>query len=394
MDENQTADIFESVVSEITNGQGDQMVFVNSDVLSRVTIGDDDPKFATFVIESGWSKSRRYWGPELFSDVAAEINQAAVHGEPIVGYMGHIKEEDDPFVFPEIQLQWVGARNMPTGDGSAKLAVKAYVLPGTKALDYLKRGLVKSVSWRGKVAQEAVQGGVKIKKFAIESIDLARPRSAGMSARMAGALSSEMETEGGNTLKPEEIAALQENELRAHNPALVSTIENSATAPLNEKVSEMETVAEQRKPVLAVIPQFRQALGLSEDVSDENVLLAAVSEIRKAGKQLRDSVLDTVLGKKFDTKDENFGLLRRAIVGEMTSKEFELVGDTDKDEKTVSEMVNEIIDGDEDLKKAVSEMEASPAAPPTSKPAGGVGSQRELKDGYADSSIRVRKVTR
>jgi hypothetical protein len=372
-----------------------ELVPLSRAVVERVTEGDDDPKFATFVIESGWSRSKRFWGPELFADVASEMNEAAWDGEPMVGYMGHIPETDDPYSFPEIQLQWVGAKLIERTADKAKLAVKAYVLPGTKARDYLHRGLVKSVSWRGKIAQETVKDGVRVKKFAIESIDLSRPRAAGMSARLVGALSSEMEMEGGNSVKPDEIAALQENELRAHNPALVQQIEATAVAPLETRVSEMTTEAEAVKPMTALIPDFRKLLGLKDDTTDENVLLAVMGEIRRAGKSLRDSVLDTVLDKKFGAQksDPNFPLLRRAIVGEMSGRDLTLTGEADKDEQTVGEMVNSVIDSDTELKKVVSEMTVTPPTPPTGEPKSD-GNSRELKVGYTNPNIRVRSAAR
>ena len=375
-------EVFETVVEMTTDPNA--VVQISPDLLARITEGDDDPRFATFVIESGWSKSRRFWGPELFNDVAAEMNQAALQ-EPVVGYLGHIKEEDDPFVFPEIQLQWVGAKLTKLGD-KARLAVKAYVLPGTKGREYLRRGLVKTVSWRGKVTQERFEQGVKIKSFAIESIDLARPRTAGMSAKLVGALTSEME--GGNDLKPEEIAALSQNELRAHNPTLVTEIETAVKTPLETKVSEMEGDAAAVKPTLDLIPDLRKLLGLADDTDDVTVIGAALTSIRNAGRTVRDSILDTVLAKKF--KDEGTKkLVARLIVSEQEDlRNFKATGDSAADEKAVSEMVNVFIDSDESIKAQVSEMEGTPASPP------GVertrGGRRELKPGMTTSRIRVR----
>lgn len=381
-------EVFGDIVSEMT-GDPSGMVQLSPEVVALATDGDNDPKFATFVIESGWSKSNRYWGPELFSDVASEINTAAINGEPLVGYLGHIKPEDDPYTFPEIQLQWLGARKL-AGDGEkARLAVKAYVLPETKGRDYLRRKLVRTVSWRGKVAQEAFQKGVKIKKFMIESIDLARPRSAGMSAAMVGGLTSEME--GGDTeVKPEEIAALSENELRAHCPTLVATIEAAARKPLEERVSEMTTEAETVKPTLDLLPGLRKVLGLDENTEDLNVLQAAITSLKEQGKQLRDTVLASVLSKKFGDKDT--GLLKQVLVGEMRERDITLTGDPEKDEKAVSEMVNEIIDGSDDLKKVVSEMEAAPPAPPVTSTSR--SNSDKLKPGHTTTNIRVRSVTR
>jgi hypothetical protein len=382
MDENVITEVFESVVEMTTDPNA--IVQLSPEIVARVTEGDDDPRFATFVIESGWSKSNRFWGPELFTEVAAEMTKAA-NGEPIVGYMGHIKDEDDAFVFPEIQLQWLGAKLQTFGD-RARLAVKAYVLPGTKGKDYLRRGLVKTVSWRGKVAQERFEHGVKIKKFQIESIDLARPRRGGMNAQLVGGLTREME--GGNDLKTEEIGALSENELRAHNPTLVLSIETAVKTPLETSISEMTTEAAAVKPTLDLIPEFRRILGLSDDTDDVTVLGQALASIKGAGKTVRDSILESVLMKKF--KDEGTrNLVKRLIVSEMDDvRNFRATGNSTDDEKKVGEMVNTFIDTDETIKAQVSEMEGTPASPPaTERSRSGA---RELKAGMTNSRIRVR----
>lgn len=374
-------EIFDSVVCEYTGDAISSLVPVNPELVSIVTEGDPDPKFATFVIESGWSKSKRFWGAELFQNVAEQINNSE---EAIVGYMGHIKPEDDPYTFPEIQLHWVGAKATKVGD-KAKLAVKAYVLPNTKGRDYLKRGLVKTVSWRGKVAQIPFEKGVRVAQFAIESIDLSRPRAAGMSAKLVGALTSEMENEGSNNVKPDEIAALQENELRAHNPALVQAIEASATKPLNDTVAEMTADATALKAEADLIPEIRKLFGMKDDADILEVLGVTAKKLQEAGKTVRDGILDTVLAKRF--KDEGtLKLVRRIMVSEMS--DVEISGDENKDEKVIGEMVDEIVNKDEDLKALVSEMEQTPGAPPTTTE--NRGKQRELKAGLTTSTIRVR----
>jgi hypothetical protein len=383
---------FDSIATEMSVDPGGT-VPLSRDVIERVTEGDDDPRFATFVIESGWSKSKRYWGPELFNQVAAEMN-SAVNGEPIVGYMGHIKDDDDGFAFPDIQLQWLGAKLTQTGD-KARLAVKAYVLPGTKGRDYLRRGLVKTVSWRGKIAAEMFQQGVRVKEFHIESIDLSRPRKAGMSARMVGALTSEMENdEGRNTVKPDEIAALQANELRAHNPVLVKAIEDDVRGPLETKVNEMTTEADAVKPTLDLIPDLRKLLKLDDNAEPLAVISATITHLREAGKDLRDSVLNKVLEKKLKGGEEkDRALVRRVIVGEMRDRDITLTGDADKDEKAVTEMVNEVISGSDDLKEIVSEMEDTPPAVSSTGSQDRSGKTRELKPGTTTANLRVRSAS-
>lgn len=380
-------EIFEDfdVVVEFTSDAVAGMVPLSAELVSEITQGDDDPKFATFVIDSGWSKSKRYWGPELFDNVAEQINS----GEPLVGYLGHISPQADAYAFPDIQFQWVKARVQKAGEG-AKLAAKAYVLPGTKGRDYLRRRIANTVSWRGKAAQVPYQQGVRVSEFQIESIDLSRPRKNGMNARLVGALTSEMdETEGGNSVKPEEIAALQPNELRAHNAGLVESIEAEARKPLETKVAEMESDKAKTDPVLSLIPEFRKVLGLSEDTDELGTVQAVITHLRKQGKTLREAVLDSVLAKRLKGGEEaDRVLLRRVLVGEMENKEILLTGKADDDEKLVSEMVTEIVDGDESLKKMISEMDASPPAPPHTEPLR--GGDNAWKPGMSTSNVRVK----
>jgi hypothetical protein len=375
-----------SIVSEMASG-ADVLVSISPDVIERVTDGDPDPKFATFVIESGWSKSHRLWDIPIFDKVHEQISQAGSNNDPIVGYLGHIKPEDAGFAFPEIQFQWLRSALKKIG-GKAHLFTKAYVLPDTKARFYLKKGLAKSVSWYGDAAQIPFQKGVRITDFALESIDLARPGKAGMSARLVGALTSEMEATGGNEVKPEEIAALQENELRAHAPGLVKQIEDNATQPLSTKVSEMET---EKKDSEEVIVKLRKALGISEEADPLEVVKRLIDEAKAAGRGVKERILDDLLGKKFkDVSDAHtLALVRRTLVGEMEGKDIEISGDDEKDRKLVSEMVNDVIDNDPDLKALVSEMEEVPAAVQ-----GGSNNDRtekkELKAGDDSAYVTVR----
>ena len=385
MDDLEILDSFDAV-AEITSNAVTGMVPLPTELVQEVTQGDDDPKFATVVIESGWSRSKRLWEPEIFDSVAEQINNG---GDEVVGYLGHITPDNDPYVFPEIQIQWLKARVQKVGD-KARIAVKGYVLPGTKAREYLDRPkpLVKTFSWAGKAAQIPFERGLKVTQFQIKSIDLARPRSAGMSARLVGALTSEMEN-GGNEVKPEEIAALQENELRAHNPALATAIETSAKKPLEDKISEMESEAAAVKPTLDLVPALKKALGLSEDTDEVGVISTAITALTAEGKKLRETVLDSVLAKRFKGgSDSDRALVRRVLVGEMTSKDLKLTGDTEKDEKVVSEMVTEIVDADPSLKETISEMEAAPPAP--SHKGDRPGDREEWKPGVSTSRVRVK----
>ncbi len=367
-------------------------------MIEEIQESDNDPRFATFVIESGWSRSKRFWGEDIFRKAQEQIEESSM-GEPIVGYLGHIRPENDPFDFPDIQFHWLKSKLQMAGD-KARLFVKAHVLPDTKARYYLSKKLARTVSWRGPVSQIPFQHGVKIRDFTLESIDLARPRAAGMSARMVGGLTSEMEErtdEGRNDVKPDEIAALQENELRAHNAGLVTSIETAAAKPHLDKVSEMSTEVETLKPQADLIPEIRKLFGMKEDADVLEVLSNVVQTMKQAGQTVVDGLLDKVLEKKF-TDSKTRGLVRRVLVGEMRSNEsFEPTGDAEKDEAKIAEMVNEIVDKDDDLKEMVSEMEELPASPAGAGSGNSDqerGGKRELKPGFTNKRIRVKSVGR
>ena len=378
-------EIFEPV--QIVSEQASQMgniLPIEKSIIDSVTEGDDDPRFATFVVESGWSKSKRYWPPEVFKSVHEQISGTS--GDPFVGYLGHINPEEDPYAFPEIQFQWLKSTVQHVGD-RAKIFLKAYVLPDTKARYYLQRGLAKSVSWRGEAHEVPMKGGRGVKDFFLESIDLARPRKAGMSASIVGGLTTEMH-EGGS-VNTAEISALTENELRAHNPTLVQAIEDGAKKPLSEQITDLETkTKDQEKESVDLLSEIRRLFGIAEDAPVLDVLKKAAEELSNAGRAVRDALLSDVLKGKFKD-DRTRTLVQKLVAAEMVSQDIELSGDNEKDKTVVTEMVNNYINGDDELKSMVSEMEGDPASPPSTGKTDDDG-KREMKEGYENSNIRVK----
>jgi hypothetical protein len=100
---------------------------------------------------------------------------------------------------------------------------------------------------------------------------------------------------------------------------------------------------------------------------------------------MRDRVFDGVLEKKF--KNENTrNLVKRLLVTEMASDE---AGDEDEFTKKVTEMVNEKIEEDADLKALVSETEIGGGR--SVKGTSNDREERELKPGYENTNIAVSK---
>ena len=373
---------FDVTVSEMgmRADSASSLVRLDQDTIARVSDGDDDPKFATFIIESGKSRSGRIWNPEIFESVVEQINSSG----DVVGYLGHIKPEDQGHVFPPVQLHWLKARLNVSSDRCQMMA-KAYVLPassGSVARDYIRRGIVKTVSWAGKAQGKLTSRGEEITEFTLESIDLARPRTAGMKTALVGGLTSEM-SEGGD-VKPEEIAALQENELRAHNPALAKAIEDAAKAPLEIQVGEQETVIQTQQSSVDQVAEIRKALKLDENGDVLEALGGLISKAKEVAKGAKSKYLDDILEKKF--KDESTrNLVRRMLVTEMDSGNLE----TGEDEEAVSKAVNEFIDNDPDLKKMVSEMDGGSGA--SFGDGNGDRNTPKIEAGYENDLISVRK---
>lgn len=371
------------VVSEMAVGAG-TLVPLPNEMIEEITGLDNDPKFATFLIESGISKQGRNWSPEMLEKISEQINAP---GEPVVGYLGHIKPEDDGFSFPEIQLQWLRSRCQRVGD-KVRMAAKAYVLPEGKGRAYIARKLVTTVSISGKAAMRPRQGGgVDVIDFDLESIDLSRPRKAGMKTALVGGLTSEMESED-NEVKPEEIAALSANELRAHNPSLVEIIEKEVKTPLETKVNEMEGEITELTEDKDELAKIREALEIDDKADILETVGQMMVKVKDIAKGAKDAVLDAVLAEKF--KDENTrGLVKLALTSEMNSIEIEDEGDESK--KKVTEMVDGAVEKNEILRALVGEQSASGSTFQGSSVERGT---REIKDGYEDSNIAVRKARR
>jgi len=171
---------------------------------------------------------------------------------------------------------------------------------------------------------------------------------------------------------------------------LVEAIETDARKPLEEKVTEMEGKDAKLKPALDLFPQLRSLLGLKDDADEISVVSAVVTKLKSEGKSLREGLIDKVLDKRFKGGSESDrALVRRVLVGEMESQDVKLTGNSDEDEKTVSDGISAIIDGDENLKKTVSEMENAPPNVGGTQEEGG-NSTKEWKPGMSTSNVRVK----
>jgi len=370
-------------VSEMAAGAS-TLVPLTEAMVNEIVGDDPDPKFATYIIEGGWSKSKRYYGPKVLDSISEQINTS---DDPVVGYKGHISPDRDAYDFPDIQCRWVRSKIQAGGD-KVKLLVKAYLLPGTKAREYAERGLKVPISIRGNGDQRPIKGGVEVSNFELESIDMARPRKAGMGGRLVG-VTSEMEE--GREVDGKDIAALTYDDLKSHNSLLLEKIESDAKKPLAEQISEMEKKDEAAEENVTLISKLREALGISEDADILEVVGKTLDELKKNTTKAREGILNSVLEKRFKD-DTQRGLVRRILATEM--EDAEIPDDAEAAKIKIAEMVNTAIDEDEQLKALASEMDSGGGANlnggGSEGEKGRTGKKREIKPGYENERIKVR----
>lgn len=377
-----------TVVQEMAAGVS-ALVPLSAEQVQQVAGDDPDPKFATYIIEGGWSKSKRYYGPQVLDSISEQINNSDME---VVGYQGHISEERSPYDFPDIQFRWVKSK-LQTGGDKVKLLVKAYLLPGSKAREYAERGLKVPISISGQANQRPIRGGVEVSDYDLESIDMARPRKAGMGGKLV-AVTSEME--GRKEVEPKDIAALSEDELRTHAPLLVKEIESKATKPLSDRVSEMEGEQEGAKENVDLIAGLRKLLGIKDDADILEVVGVTLKELKANGVKAREAILEGILTKRFKNEKDR-KLVGRVLATEMEGVEFPQDLSDEEAKVKVTEMVNDVIDGDDDLKELASEMEDNGGANANGGGSEGEtrrkGGKRKIEPGYSNDNISVRKVT-
>lgn len=316
---------------------------IDSVVLDRIKARDTSPEFVTVEIESGISKSKRNWTKDMIEKIVRTVNEKRP-----VGYRGHIPEKEDHTAFPDVQTVWLGAISERRGDKTVAL-VKGYNLANAEIRDYLAVGAVSGVSVRGDSSLRPNKGFYDVVDFDLESIDWSRKNREGMSGKIV-AITSEM-SEGGNSVEPKDIAALDESELRAHAPLLVKEIERKAKQPLETKVSEMETAAAAVEPEIDMLGKIRKMLGLGENDNPVDAVAEAVEAIEESHKGAVRAFVDDAIGKK--VKTERGKKLVRRLVGEIEERYTNL---TDENKTKIETEISEAIDADDEIKVMIGEM--------------------------------------
>lgn len=331
-------------VAEMDAG-ADQYVPLDPKTVNRIKkeMEDDNPQFPVIKVEEGTSKNKIKWGGDILANIAEQINE----NQP-VGYLGHIKPEDERWVLPPPQTWWLKGVTKKEGDKTV-LYVKGYNLPDEPIRRYVKAGVVNSVSWHGKAAVQHMKGGIQqVKEFALESIDWSRKGKAAMSARLV-TVAAEMEGEEESGVS--DISKVTVAELKADNPNLYQLIVNETEAEQKEKVEELADKAKEAESHNALFAKLREVLHVDDKADILEAVTSVVTKVEEIGRKNVNERLSAILSEKIKDEDARAVVMRLMPVSEMS----------ELDDTKLKEKVNETIDKDDSIKAIVNRFSGSPA---------------------------------
>lgn len=284
---------------------------VDETKVKKILERDTDPMFVTLqVAREGVSRNKRLYTAETMQEIADQINN-----DNLDGYSGHLTKEEREHKNPRTETIWLGAKVAKDKDGKMSVYAKGYVMPYAKerrqylqtAFDLGKRVAVSIFGGAEKAIYNTSQKAYEIKGLALESIDWARSKSEGIPNDGTLILTSEMAnnpTKGEEMTRQEVIASLKADELREHNPTLVTEMETAAKTDMVD-VSEMTAVQEavgvessdKAVEAIAEMKSKLQGYEVTAEVDARVVAKAARPVIRKMAIQemkADESVKDTV----------------------------------------------------------------------------------------------------
>lgn len=330
--------------------------------------GDEKPEFPVLRVEEGLSGNNFLWTGDIFDSVAEQINT----NEP-VAYLGHIKPEDERWVFPDPQTVWLKAikTKEPSrvkgkeGQIVNVLYVKGYNLPDAKVRGLIKARAVRSASWRGRATVEHLKGGIqKPIKFVMESFDWSRPGQNAMAAHLV-TVAAEQREGSEKQVEAAEIAKLQLSDLVEHNPNLVTLIKNEGAAAAQTKIAEMEQENKTGDEAKTLLTRVREALGLKETDDVLAKITETIQRVEKVAAAELTGAIDKVLDAKIKHSDpDKVKKTKETIMRLLPVAEMK-----DLSEEDLKKKVDEAFDSDEGIKVLVAEMLTAPP-PPTHRGSG------------------------
>lgn len=311
----------EAVIAEMTtDGKTvDDMVDVpvNPQLLKDIAKGDENPMFVTIeVLNESTSNNGRRWTREAILQVAETIN--AEHPD---GYWGHLKTEERSTKFPDPTTVWLGAK-VEEVNGKVHLYAKGYVLPEAKPVrSYLEKakaaGKHVAVSVYGKTYAMTKAGLTDMRNFVLESIDWARPKSAGLNTLGKFVITAEMTDDSNKLEEGENNEMTREEVLRTATADEIKELNSEVVSEMTqEAVSAKEAEYE---AVVSEMTEVREALAVEDDKSLSEVVKEMVEEREALVQQNRQHALDAKLNEIESPAARN--VIKSLVVAEMTADE-------------------------------------------------------------------------
>jgi hypothetical protein len=361
---------FDAPVAEMSADRS-AVIELDPDLVNRLVTStkDEDPQFPIIRIEEGLSNNGFDWKPDILHSVAEQVNS-----EQPVGYMGHIRPEDDRWAFPEPITVWLRGRvtEEPTRDKKKTagtfvkaLYVKGYMLPIEKVRTMLATGVLRTTSWRGKSDVRYLKGGIRQPtRFKLESIDWSRPGKNAMTAELVTVTAEQ--TGRREDVEGTEIAKLTLSDLTTHNPNLVELIKREAASELRVKVAEMEGEVEGAQTNATLLEKLRELLGIDKDADIVEATTTLISKLNGVSTESAKSLVRKVLSAKVKDEKALDGILRLVNVAEM-EKVTEGITDEDEAKKAVGAALDKQMNEDEPLRVLVAEMDSGARPPLTQR---------------------------
>lgn len=331
----ETLDASISEMSAVATG-GEIDVPVDNSKVEKLLTRDKDPMFVTIqVAREGVSKNGRIYSAETMQEIADQINTHQPDG-----YNGHMTDEERKHKNPRAETIWLGAKVSKDKDGKTCVYAKGYVLPSAKsrreylqtAFDLGKNVAVSIFGGAEKAIYNASQKAYDIKGLFLESVDWARSRSEGIPNDGTLILTSEMHDnkskENDMTLE-EALKSAKLEDVRAHNPALVT---------------EMETAARENYVPVAEMTSIQEMVGAKDATEAET----KISEMQTS---LKKHDINAEVDAHVPVKSA------RSVIRKMALQEMKL----DEDAKTTVERVLQT----DHAKAIIKEMTGTPKVNPT-----------------------------
>jgi len=274
--------------------------------IKKLTKGDKDPLFVTVeALNSQVSKNGRFYSDKVIKQIEKQINTDRPDA-----YLGHLKADELSTKHPEAQTIWVGATIKNVG-GKNRLFVKGYVLPYAKKLkSYLRaakaagKQIAVSIFGKGKEIFNKTLNAFEVSEFQLESLDWARPGSAGIATLGLFNLTAEMSDNTSNK-KVDFWKKLSVKQIEKNRPDLI-----------------LEMVEETRKDI--------------EELVKDQVKSKLIKEMTKEIDELKKENA-TYLIKEMVGKEVNFVPARNKIIENIVSEMTEY--EKDEVRKLTSDML-------------------------------------------------------